>query len=124
MKERLKQIRRKANLSQEKFGERLGITKTSISKMELGIYNITDTMIKLICSEFNINEDWLRYGIGEMTAIDAESVISELEQKFRMGEIFKKAVLVYLKANELEQAAIDFYLEKIFKEVNGIDQEE
>ena len=123
MNERLKIIRDNANLSQEKFGERLGVTKTAVSKMELGSYSITDTMIKLICSEFNINENWLRYDIGEMTAVSAASLIAELEKKFKMGDVFKKAVSVYLEADELEQAAIDFYLEKIFKEVNGKDPE-
>lgn len=66
MNERIKQLRKRMNLNQEEFGKRLGVTKTAISKMELGTYNITDTMLKLICSEFNINENWLRTGEGEM----------------------------------------------------------
>lgn len=64
MNERIKLIRKKKKLSQEEFGKRLSVTKTSISKIEAGINNPSDQTIKLICSEFNVNEDWLRTGFG------------------------------------------------------------
>lgn len=64
MNERLRELRKKCDLSQEEFGKKLGVTKTAVSKMELGTYQITDTMLKLICSEFNANERWLRFGEG------------------------------------------------------------
>ncbi len=64
MNERLRELRKKCGLSQEEFGKKLGVTKTAVSKMELGTYQITDTMLKLICSEFNANERWLRFGEG------------------------------------------------------------
>lgn len=64
MNQRIKTIRKKENLSQEEFGKRLKITRASISKIEAGINNPSDQTIKLICSEFNVNEDWLRTGAG------------------------------------------------------------
>lgn len=64
MNERIKLVRKKAGLNQEGFGERLRITKASISRIESGINNPSDQTIKLICSEFDINEDWLRTGEG------------------------------------------------------------
>lgn len=64
MNERLRMLRKRLGMSQESIGEKLGVTKTAVSKMELGTYQITDTMIKLICSKFNVNEDWLRTGSG------------------------------------------------------------
>lgn len=66
MKSRVYEIRKALELSQEKFGEPLGVTKTSISKMELGTYGVTDTMRKLICSTYNVNEEWFKTGEGEM----------------------------------------------------------
>lgn len=51
-------------MSQQSFGDRLSITKTSVSKIEAGINNPSDQTIKLICQEFNVNEDWLRDGTG------------------------------------------------------------
>lgn len=64
MNERIKLIRKKARLSQEAFGKCLEITKASVSRIESGLNNPSDQTIKLICQEFNVNEDWLRTGAG------------------------------------------------------------
>ena len=56
---RINKIRKSLSLTLEKFGERLGVTKTTISRIEKGERNCTDQMIKSICREFNINEEWL-----------------------------------------------------------------
>ncbi len=62
---RIRYLRKqKLHLTQEEFGSKLGVTKSTISNIENGRFNITDTMIKLLCSEFCVNEDWLRTGAG------------------------------------------------------------
>ena len=66
MNERIRYLRKELlGLTLEKFGERLGVTKVTISRLENGINAVTDQMFKSICREFNVNEDWLRDGIGE-----------------------------------------------------------
>lgn len=62
--ERVKNIRVSLKLTMEKFGERLGVTKTAISRIENGERGLTEQMIKSICREFNVNEDWLRTESG------------------------------------------------------------
>lgn len=63
--ERVKAIRKAKEMSMEQFGERIGnISKSTISNIENGNRNLTDLMLKSICSEFNVNEDWLRTGTG------------------------------------------------------------
>lgn len=66
MNERLKIIRKKLSLSQEAFGKKLGVTGTAISRMEIGNRAVTEQMILAICREFNVREEWLRTGNGEM----------------------------------------------------------
>ena len=44
--ERIKELRKALNLTLEKFGERLGVGKTAISKLEKGERNLTDQMCK------------------------------------------------------------------------------
>lgn len=74
MNNRIKELRKALNLTLEKFGNRLGVSKTAISKLEKGENNVTDQMFKSICREFNVNEEWLRNGIGEMfESIDKEN---------------------------------------------------
>lgn len=66
MNERIKEVRKKLNLTLKEFGEKLGVQSAAISKLEKGHVNPTEQMIKSICREFNVNETWLRTGEGEM----------------------------------------------------------
>ena len=66
MNERFKTLRIKLGLSQEDIGNRLTVTKSTISRLEKGINKFTERMIVSICREFNVNEEWIRHGTGEM----------------------------------------------------------
>ncbi len=64
--ERVKKVRTELGMTMEKFGERLGVTKVAISNIEKGHRSVTDQMRKAICREFDVREEWLRTGEGEM----------------------------------------------------------
>ncbi|WP_320954268.1 MULTISPECIES: helix-turn-helix transcriptional regulator [Hungatella] len=64
MSERIKQIRKGKDISQEEFGNKIGITRSSVSLLESGRNNPSEQTIKLICQEFSVNELWLRTGQG------------------------------------------------------------
>ena len=64
--ERIKQHRKETGLNQSEYAERLGVKQGIISAMEKGNRNVSDRTIRAICSEFNVNENWLRTGEGEM----------------------------------------------------------
>ncbi len=66
IKERLKAIRKHFRLSQGVFGESIGVSRDVISNVESGRVELKDHLVKLICSEFNISEDWLKFGNGSM----------------------------------------------------------
>ncbi len=66
MEERIKELRKALGLTLEKFGDRVGVTKMTISRIENGKNNITDQMFKSIVREFNVNPEWLESGNGEM----------------------------------------------------------
>lgn len=66
MNERVKELRKALGLSGEKFGERLGVTRSAISDIERGRNSLSEGNILSICREFNVNEEWLRNGNGEM----------------------------------------------------------
>lgn len=66
MKDRLKVLRKELGLTQEKFADRLGVKRNTIATYEIGRNEPIDAIISLICREFNVNEEWLRTGNGEM----------------------------------------------------------
>lgn len=63
MKNRIKQIRNDSHLTMEQFGNRIGITKSSVSLLESGKNSPSEQTLKLICQEFNVREEWIRDGI-------------------------------------------------------------
>lgn len=65
MKDRIKQIRKEINLTQQEFADKLGISRSTVATYEVGKSEPSDAAISLMCKTFNINEQWLRYGEGE-----------------------------------------------------------
>lgn len=66
MIERLKQLRKTLKLNQTNFAKQLGITQTAYSMIENGNNPLSDRYIKVICSTFGVNENWLRTGDGDI----------------------------------------------------------
>ena len=53
------------DLSAEKFGERLGVTRSAVTNVERGFRGVTDQLFTSICREFGVSPEWLRDGVGE-----------------------------------------------------------
>lgn len=66
MKDRIRKLRKELGLNQTDFGSKIGIRQTSVAGYESGARVPLDTVIASICREFNVNEDWLRFGEGKM----------------------------------------------------------
>jgi transcriptional regulator with XRE-family HTH domain len=66
MKDRIKQLRKELRLSQDEFGARLGIGKSSVSLIESGKNNPSEQTIRAICQQFSVRRLWLENGEGPM----------------------------------------------------------
>lgn len=66
MNERIKLLRKKLELTQQEFADKLGIARNNIAGYETGKRSPSDAVVSLICREFNVNEDWLRNGVGDI----------------------------------------------------------
>ena len=66
MNERLKKLRKALDMTQQEFADRIGIKRNSFANYETGRNTPIDAIIVSICKEFNVNENWLRTGEGEM----------------------------------------------------------
>ena len=66
MNKRIYEVRKQADINQQEFADRIGLTKNYISLLETGVRTPSDRTISDICREFGVNESWLRTGEGEM----------------------------------------------------------
>ncbi len=114
--ERVNRLRTELNLTLEKFGERLGVTKTAISYVEKGNRNLTEQMIKAICREFNVNYDWLVYGEGEMFSELPKTILDELCRVYDLDEIDRKLIQEYIKMSKESRRVLKDYIMRIISD--------
>lgn len=111
---RLKQIRTEAGLNQSAFGEKIGLKKAAVSAIETGTNNPTDSVIKLVCSEFGVNYDWLKHGVGPIYSNLPETLMDELQDEYNLSELDRRIVEEFIKLPEAEREIFRRYLHRVF----------
>lgn len=116
--ERIKEIRTENNLTLESFGDRIGVSKSTMSNIENGNRNATEHMIKSICREFGYCEDWLRNGTGPKKP--------ELDMDIEYGRICaelgitdqraKKIIMNYAKFTPEDKQLFWSYIDTLLQE--------
>ena len=111
---RVTEIRNTLNLTLEKFGDKLGVTKTAISRIEKGERALTDQMAKAICREFGVDYTWLTTGEGEMFFQSDDLIVSKVEEIMAgCNETHKNLLtLCATKLDEQDLKAIERIIEK------------
>ena len=113
MNERIKELRKTLGLTLDKFGDRIGVGKTAISKIENGDRSVTDQMFKSICREFNVREEWLRTGEEPMfIQMSRDEEIASFINSIQQGctDSFKKRFIKVLAS--LDESDWKFIEEK------------
>lgn len=121
--ERVKEIRKELDLTLEKFGEKLGVTKVAISNIEKGNRNLTDQMAISICREYNVNYDYLMYGEGEMFDDLPQTIVDELCAQYDLNDFDKALVEMYVSLPAGSRERIKEYMKQLVKKV-GWDKTE
>lgn len=112
--ERVKEIRKALGLTLEKFGEKVGVTKQTVSRIENGVNNLTEQMTKAICREFNVDYIWLTSGDGEMF-VESDDDFMERIDRIMAGENDARKnmikTLLYASDDDIETFGrlIDYY---------------
>lgn len=116
LKDRIKEIRKSEQLTQSEFGARVGVKGNTIGNYEMGLRTPSEAVIFSICREFNVNENWLRTGEGEMLIdvpvedeyFKAATQISKSGDKFAM-----QAIIEYWKLDDMSKEILKNYIYKI-----------
>ena len=105
--ERVKEVRKTLNLTLEKFGERIGVTRGSMSNIENGNRSLTEQMTKSICREFGVDYMWLTTGEGEMFVESDRIMAGENETRKNMIKM-----LLYASDDDIKafDKLVDYYI--------------
>ena len=98
--ERVLKIRKALDLTMEQFGDKLGVQKSAISKIEKDKVNLSDQMIKSICREYNVNYDYLVYGEGEVFDDFPATLLDELCLQYNLDDLDRSILELYLEMPE------------------------
>ena len=93
MNNRIKLLRKTLGLTQENFAQKIGITKSSVSLLESGQNKASSQTIFILCKEFNVNEEWLRNGTGEMFNDEDKELEYYLGQISADSDEFKRSLI-------------------------------
>lgn len=123
--ERVRAIRKEKKLSQEAFGERLGITGSGVSNLESGRRGMTDQMLKSICREFNVEYMFLVDGEGEMFIDDDDDTLAAIDRIMTGENEFHKKLLKWVATSfsdeelQLLEKKIDEFIDEFSGEKEG-----
>lgn len=108
---RIKELRNTLKLNQTDFANRVGIKQSSLSDIEnKKTETVDERTIRLVCSEFGVNETWLRDGKGEIFRSESD-LLKLLGPKLDgLDEMDRKILIEYLKLNTQQRKIIKDYI--------------
>ena len=127
MNKRIKEIREHSKLTQDEFGKRIGSARNTIANYENGNRNPSNSVILSICREFNVSEEWLRTGEGDMLKkrLPADEVayfVEDLLEYDGNGNPFYDMIIemmkTYRELDDKSQTVIKNYFGSVKESIN------
>ncbi len=118
LNERIKILREELGLSMEKFGGRIGLTRSAISKIESGS-NPSDQTIISICREFNVNEEWLRNGKGDMFLDFSEDEFTKAAAMLSNDAFVRSLIIEYWKLDDDSKNLFRNFIHRLSDNMRG-----
>jgi len=116
MKDRVKEIRKENNLTQTEFAERVGVGQNTIARIENGTRNPSGSVVRMICREFHVSQNWLENGI-EPKYIDQDESDIDVINRIMEGQSENKKKLMRILA-DMPDELLDKMLEYLENKYN------
>lgn len=113
--ERIKLVRKHLNLTLANFGSKIGLKANSLSQIETGINNLTESVAKSICREYNVNPHWLQTGEGDMFLDNDDDFLTKLDNILSNedNKTFKPLLQAMLDLEPNELKVLNSLLDKL-----------
>ena len=114
MNDRIRILRENLNLTRAAFGERIGVSGDAINNLERGRVEAKEHIVKLICKEFNVSEDWLKDGTGAIfVEADTFSLDAFCEQR-KATDLEKEIIKAYLDLDpDIRKKVLDHFKSRL-----------
>lgn len=122
--ERIRELRKKyLKLNQTEFGERLGVSRSVVKNIELNALAKPEQKLplyKLICSTFNVREEWLLDGIAPMYRQADTFSLDEFIKEKNATSLELEIIKLYFELDpEIRKAAIEHFKKGLSKDKNN-----
>lgn len=117
MNKRIRKLRKTLDLTQQEFGERIGMKQNTIALIEGG-RNTSEQTVFAICREFNVNENWLRAGEGEMFNPATTSELDALVAKYNLSDGARVMIEKFVELKPEQQDNLLNYILKVADDLN------
>lgn len=124
MNERIRLLRKELGLNQSDFGNKIGVKQGTVAGYESGARTPLDAVVSSICREFDVNEEWLRTGEGEMfeelpEEDEVAAYVSDLleDDENPLYDIIKDIMKTYSELTPKSQTAIRDFSAKLMENI-------
>ena len=117
--DRLKRLRKELDLTQEAFASRIGSVQNTITGYESGRRNPSAPVISIICREFDVNEEWLRNGTGEMFAPESNDELEALAKKYNLSNADQVLIEKYVNLKSGSRETIINFMIDVVAALDG-----
>lgn len=122
MNERIRKLRKALDMTQQAFADKLGVKRNTVGQWECGINSITDQIVLSICRGFNVSEDWLRYGTGDMFLPEETDEFDSIVKKYGLSEADRLLIERYVTSGDKVRKAIVDFIVGISKELEAASE--
>jgi transcriptional regulator with XRE-family HTH domain len=119
---RIRKLRKSLDLTQQAFAERIGLKQNTIALIESGKRNISTQSLMAICREFNVSEEWLRSGIGEMFVPESNNELDALVKKYHLSPAASIVIEKFIKMSDEDQQVLLNYITDVAQAISSDDK--
>lgn len=121
MNERIKRLRKILGLTQQEFADRIGMKRNTIANYETDRNSPSNSVITLICKTFNVSEEWLRDGMGEVFNPTPSAALDALARERSMTYSDYTIIEKFLNLNPQNRQIIAEFMMEVATALNSLE---
>lgn len=102
-----------------RFAERINIDQSYVTQLTSGKRNPSDRTISDICREFNVREEWLRNGSGEMFLDFTEDEFAKAAATLSNDAFVRSLIVEYWKLDDDSKKLFQDFIHRLSDNMRG-----